>query len=299
MSTLYIVGNGFDLYHKLKSSYADFHRYVEETDNELADILENFFDLHHTDQYLWKDFENDLARFDHESYFDSYCEIDVMAESFRRSDVFGLVDELAEESENLVTRVREAFTCWIESIENPDEELLKPLMIHLSAGALFLNFNYTDTLETVYQVPKNLILYIHNNANDYSSGELIFGHSEASDGVDDSTFDENGEPTRTMFTDAQNAARSPFYAFQKDTAAVLETHREFFEKFRQLKKIIILGHSLGEVDWPYFKTISLYAPEAEWKISCYGDADHKINLARRMLGDRAKIEIINLNDLKY
>lgn len=261
MATLYVIGNGFDLYHKLQSSYAHFHEYVQDTDNELADLLENFFDLQHNDQYLWKDFENDLARFDHDSYFDSFCEIDVMAESFRRSDVFGLEDELSEESDNLVIRVREIFTSWIESIEYPEENILKPLRLQLNPKLLYLNFNYTDTLEAVYQIPKSQILYIHNNANDYTTGELIFGHSQASDGVDDSTFDEDGEPTRTLFTDAENAARSPFYAFQKDTAEVLKKHGAFFNKFGQLKKIIVLGHSLGEVDWPYFKAISAMAPD--------------------------------------
>jgi hypothetical protein len=297
MSALYVIGNGFDLYHGLTSGYADFHRYVNETDSELADILENFFDLQHNDQYLWKDFENDLARFDNDGYFSSYNEIDVLSESFRPSDCFGLEDEITEESDRLVSRVREVFTDWVGAIEYPDEPVFRDRKLKLKPAAVFLNFNYTDTLEIGYGIPKSQILYIHNNANDFS-GDLIFGHAQENDGVDDSTFDENGEPTRTMFTDAQNAARSPFYAFQKNTAEVLNDHRAFFETFKDVEEIMVLGHSLGEVDWPYFRAIAAIAPKAQWRISYHGDAAAKKSQAVNMLGKGLKIEMVQFDDLR-
>lgn len=296
MRTLFVIGNGFDLYHGLPTSYSHFNLYVKEVDPELADTLDNYFNLKCNDKYLWCDFENDLASYDNDAFFDAYNQIDVMAESFRRSDCDGLEDELLEESEKLVSKVKEVFTEWIESIEYPEvSDLIMPLL-HLGKDSIFINFNYTDTLEVFYDIPKENIKYIHNNAGDFS-GELIFGHSQLDDGVDDNTFDENGEPTRTMFTDAQNASRSPFFAFQKDTAAIIDEHLSFFDDLKDIDRIVILGHSLSVVDWPYFKVIAERCPSATWEVSYHGDAGIKREQTYNMLDNHPPLRMITFKDL--
>jgi hypothetical protein len=40
---LYIVGNGFDLHHQIKSSYSDFGEYVKTVDPELYETVEEYF----------------------------------------------------------------------------------------------------------------------------------------------------------------------------------------------------------------------------------------------------------------
>ena len=42
---LYIIGNGFDLHHNLKTSYANFCLYVRENDKELYEFLEGYVDV--------------------------------------------------------------------------------------------------------------------------------------------------------------------------------------------------------------------------------------------------------------
>ncbi|WP_282133009.1 AbiH family protein [Cellulophaga baltica] len=59
-SRLYIIGNGFDIYHGINSKYSNFKYYVEENDNDLYEMLEEYFD---TDS-LWSDFEETLAYID-------------------------------------------------------------------------------------------------------------------------------------------------------------------------------------------------------------------------------------------
>lgn len=83
------------------------------------------------------------------------------------------------------------------------------------------------------------------------------------------TWMKTGDSRRTMFTDAEDDARAPFYALQKDTEAILADHADFFEKVRDVDQIVVLGHSLGKVDWPYFQKISAHAPTAVWRISYY------------------------------
>ncbi len=89
------------------------------------------------------------------------------------------------------------------------------------------------------------------------------------------TFDEDGEPTRTPFTDAENASRAPFYELEKDTKAVLKQHRNWFNTLKDVEEVIILGHSLGKVDWPYFRAIAKLSPQARWKLSYYDDSEKR------------------------
>lgn len=272
MKKLYIIGNGFDLYHKLPSRYADFHLYVKENYAELMEKLDRYFDFRVDDNYLWSNFEQDLCRYDHAGFLDEFNYIDVLSESFKQSEFYGMEDEVREQSETLIEEIREAFVTWVESFNFAQTSGMEYELLKLDDGGRFLNFNYTDTLEELYTIPKDRILYIHNNANAYH-GNLIFGHGQRTDDGEAPTFDENGEPTRTVFTDAIGASRSPFFAFRKDTKAVLKQNRDWFHSLKDVTEVIILGQSLGKVDWPYFRAVAKQVPQAKWKLSYYGEKD--------------------------
>lgn len=219
--TLYIIGNGFDLHHGLPTRYSDFYRYISENYSELEWDFEEYFRMHIDEQYLWKQFESDLSTFDWESFFIAFNHTDVGSESFRPSEAFGLEDELITEAESIVESIKDAFKEWIESLEYPESLTDDVLLAGFQDHSRFITFNYTDTLERYYGISGDDILYIHNKADDFG-GELIFGHGaqqEAKPRPDD--LDEDGNSNRTMFTDAEDAARSVLYQFQKDTEAVI------------------------------------------------------------------------------
>lgn len=295
-SSLYIIGNGFDLFSNLKTQYSDFHNFVIQNFPDLQDRFEEYFHLETNRNYLWKNFENDLSTFNYKSLFDEFNHIDISRDSFKPSAVFGLEDEIREAVDNLVYEIRDAFTQWINEIEFPAEHIGT---FRFNENSLFIVFNYTDTLETFYKVQKSQILYIHNNSTD-NYGELILGHGlseEPSPAEED--FDESGEPTRTLFTDSENASRYPFYAFMKNTDQVLSNHAAFFNSLPAISEIIVLGHSLGKSDWPYFKRLNRLLPHSNWKISFYSNEEHDIlyDIARRELDIApGKIEMIRIED---
>lgn len=297
MNRLYIIGNGFDRYHGLPTRYADFHIYVKEYYPELLEKLERYFELSVDDDALWQNFEQDLCRYDSGDFMDTYNHIDTSSESFKYSEFYGMTDEVDEQSGSLVEEIREAFVSWVESFEFPDlmDRTYDPLK--LDTTARLINFNYTDTLEELYQVPKDRILYIHNNANAYD-GELIFGHAQKKDGKEVPTFDADGEPTRTPFTDAENASRAPFFELQKDTRSVLKQHRKWFKTLIDVEEVIILGHSLGKVDWPYFRAIAKLSPQVQWKLSYYGDSE-RADLHERAAAmlRRTDVQMITFSEL--
>jgi hypothetical protein len=277
MKTLYILGNGFDLHHGLKTRYADFHRFVAENHHDLETTLENYFNFQVDPNYLWKNFEGDLCEFNYKGFFVDLNHLDIMDDSFKPSQCFGLEDDITQQSEDLVQDIREAFLNWIESIEYPDKDQVPIPLLQFHPGSLFINFNYTDTLEELYRISKDNILYPHNNANDFS-GDLIFGHGEKEEkDPKEDELDANGDSNRTMFTHAEDTARAPFYAFQKDTDTVLADHKDFFAGLSETDQVIVLGHSLGKVDWPYFQKIATIAPTAVWSIS-YHPVEAKLQM---------------------
>ena len=66
MSTLYIIGNGFDLSHGLKTSYTDFSKWVEKNHSEIFDKIDTMINENNEvrstadDKIGWFDFESSL-----------------------------------------------------------------------------------------------------------------------------------------------------------------------------------------------------------------------------------------------
>lgn len=260
MIKLYIIGNGFDKSHNLSTGYNDFHLFVRNNYTDLENLFEEYFQLKTNEEYYWSDFENDLGTFNWRSFYKEKNNIDVLDENFRPSFTYGLEDELRQETDELVDEIKEAFEKWLNQInlEQTDKK------IDFESNSIFLNFNYTLTLEEVYKIPSERIFHIHGDVNN-TPDSLIFGHNEELE--EEPEIDEDGDSNRTMFTDAQNAAKYPFYAFQKPVNEIISTNMSFFESLRDIEEVVIWGHSLNQIDIPYFKEIIKQTKESiTWKV---------------------------------
>ena len=78
---------------------------------------------------------------------------------------------------------------------------------------------------------------------------------------------------------AQEAIREAIEGYYdnslKRTHSIIENHQSFFNSLKDVKKIVILGHSLSEVDMPYFDKIadSIMKDRVEWEISYHTQED--------------------------
>ncbi|HET6432187.1 bacteriophage abortive infection AbiH family protein [Dyella sp.] len=288
MTTLYIIGNGFDLWHGLPTSYSQFSNFAEEALRE----IENYYSFDVAQGGPWFDFENSLGRFNWSEFYDAHNHIDVASESFRPSFVYGLEDDLAEQADQHVGAIRECFQEWLSEI---DISLAEPKFA-LAPDAKFLTFNYTSTLEVVYGIPNARILYIHGKAEAFD--DLIFGHGDTME--EEPELDELGESNRTMFSDAEGAAKYPFYALQKPVRKILEQHKDFFDALGQVEKIHVIGHSLNRIDLPYFRRIAESVPAAKWIVCCF-TADEKLQRVEALVEcgvSRAQIALCTYTDLE-
>lgn len=260
MKKLYIIGNGFDLWHNLPTRYSDFYRYSK----SFLDDIERYYTFDTGDQ-PWHNFEDSLGLFEPSSFYDEYNMTDPRSESFKPSDMYGVEDDINENADRMIQSIREQFNEWIIGIDIKSASK----KLNLPIDARYVNFNYTSTLQCIYDIDDKNILHIHGNAN--KNDDLIFGHDATMEEIPE--VDESGDSNRTIFTDAQNAAKYPFYALKKPIDEVLTTHAEFFSALTDLDEINVIGHSLNHIDLPYFKKIASAARKAKWNIVIYSEQE--------------------------
>ncbi len=261
MTTLYIIGNGFDLWHELPTSYDHFYQFAK----DVLEELEPYYEVDAVQGRLWCDFEKSLGFFNWSQFYEFYDHTDVTSEDFRPSEAFGLEDELTEEAEHLVKKIRDCFHAWIDDI---DVSSAKRKM-RFAPSSRFLTFNYTATLQSVYGVDDDNVFHIHGKSDRLD--ELIFGHREAME--EEPELDENDDNNRTIFSDAEGAAKYPFYALQKPVDEIIQKNREYFESLHGITDVMVIGHSLNNVDLPYFRELAQNMVGSRWFVYCYKDEE--------------------------
>ncbi|EGK00160.1 bacteriophage abortive infection AbiH family protein [Dysgonomonas gadei] len=289
---LYIFGNGFDRYHDMKTSYSNFCRYIKANNSKVYEFLEGYFYMETDNKNLWCQFERDLGTFDYGLFFSDNDNTEPSSEGFKLSHIYGVEDDLQEQGENLSEHIRKAFRDWLIETDIPKSGYKR---LKLDKDALFLSFNYTAILPFLYRIPTENILYIHGSVE--SNGTLIFGHNRILEPIPD--FDEYGESTRTPYTDAENASKIIFNEFYKDTTIVIKENNHFFAALKDINEIIILGHSLNEIDLPYYSyMVQKVKDGALWNISWFTDKE-RINMEKVLnhLGMKKNYSFIRIEEL--
>lgn len=292
-SKLYIIGNGFDLHHDLKTSYADFCLYVRENDKELYEFLECYIDVELDKKGLWKDFENCLSTFDHVGFYSDYDHTEPSSDNFKLSDMFGVEDELTEKSEMMIEKMRQALYDWLDEIDYPEKGYKA---LPLETYSRYLTFNYTLTLNQLYSIPDENILHIHHSVATHGS-DLVFGHGSIIEEV--SLLDDgNGNYPSSSYANAEDASKMLLTYFYKDTQTIIRENEKFFDNLQNIDEFIVLGHSLNDIDLPYFNYLHKIARKAKWTISYYDDSEpEKMRDALLRAGVEDGISFIKIDDI--
>lgn len=247
MSTLVVTGNGFDIWHGLPTSYKNFY---DKYSDELSRHTQYFDDFGDTDSE-WTCFEESLGSFDHDRFLDgsSYRpSIEEMADNIKM--MYGYEDDISFNTKELIENITHSFNLWISSIKvNAAKK-----MITMPVNCKFINFNYTNTLQEVYGISEPDILHIHGKA----WKGIIFGHGRP---LRIKHFNDD-EP---WFDNPQKDAESVYDVFRKPVFNIIEHHQDTLKSYGDVKKIIVIGHSINDIDKPYFDFILKEYPEAKWE----------------------------------
>lgn len=264
---LIIVGNGFDLNLGLRSSYNYFRDELKREKNSLFDIIyDNLFEKDKNNPCLWSDFEQNISKIDHDRFV-TFWENEL-------SDAEDAAMYLTDIKDYLYTN----FTKWIKRVNTSVSKIDRK--IGFKNDCIFINFNYTTTLELCCCVPESDIYYIHGTIKNPSA--IIMGHTRYM------------EISRKYAIPKDLAFMSTYYAHQKvlleyykstdkNCLSNLKSLKNAFEGnfeslMREIKDIYILGHSLNEVDTMYFQyLVSILSNSTKWHLSYYSEQDKQRN----------------------
>ncbi|GLT21505.1 hypothetical protein GCM10007933_09570 [Zoogloea oryzae] len=266
-ASLYIIGNGFDLYHDIPSDYRDFGRYLAAVDRGTYREVEAYFNV---DNEFWWQFEQQLANFntcaaiDYASQFLMPYGADIWSDSGHHDYQY----ELDRIIEAISKTLQERFAQWVRQLSIPSLSSCNTAPLPLDPNALYLSFNYTNTLQRTYGIPDSQILHIHGKAS-APSDRLILGHGwerSASDslnhGVDMSEAD-------IRVIEGNEIVDRYFSATFKPTGQIIADNQTFFSNLKGIRQVYVMGHSLSEVDAPYYNEIikNIDSSSVRWMIS--------------------------------
>ncbi len=178
-------------------------------------------------------------------------------------------------------RYRRNSTCGLQSgfvnfrFLSPKSADIGGNRLSVDASAIFLNFNYTPSLQRLYRVPDDNILHIHGSAANPTE-RLILGHGWSPDpNPDPYRFEQIPEDADVRVIEGQRLIDRYFRDTFKPTSQVIESKASFFTRLSSVDRVFVMGHSVSEVDHPYFRVViaKIDAGRVRWKFSYYGDLD--------------------------
>lgn len=254
---LYVIGNGFDIHHCIDSKYWDFKKWVQKNrkDSNLIGLMDTFFS---NDREFWGDVENSLGEYDEEGVTD-FCEPE-NPEDFKYDHPGqwqdGLEGSIPWVFGQTMDDFRDAFDAWVRSIDISD---IEPDLT-LPQAAKYLTFNYTETLEATYRIPKENVLHIHGSRI-IPGDEFVIGHGNIRDV--DAPFRDEG--VLLPYQNAYSEVIRIMNEWAKAPESIIEKNEVFFQSLKTTKAVCIMGLSYNDIDMPYLKKIaSSVSADCKW-----------------------------------
>lgn len=322
MSALYVIGNGFDSAHNLKTSYWFFREYLKKyAENFYIRLEENYgfyqidIDDYHNgpnpqkalkrrDEYVydvfWKTIEEKLGYVNEASMLDfSQSIVDALDLESGPVGIQDTLDDYWEEQYSFINELQDYVFKWAKQIRlNKCIPLCNELVEN--KDDIFLNFNYTNTLEKVYNIPPSNVLHIHGGLPPYCGIKPILGHGNYDAIKKCKKQIENAE---RVFDEASisiyNAIADFYKSTLKDTKKILLFNSGFFNRLANIDTVKVIGHSLGKVDHPYFKKIlDSIDKNSEWFVYYYKSEEEYI-FEKEMLElgvNKDKLHVLHSNE---
>lgn len=293
---LLIIGNGFDRDHSLPTGYIDFKKYLSNSIrvNEGMEISDECIILPEIPKpsyphimikgELKTDYENekkivywlidDVAREkrdmkwgDFENYL-GQLRVEKAIEKWK-GDEFDI-----QYLKNSIVSITGFFFEWINTIDLSEaKKKEKYLSIINKKNDIAISFNYTETLESLYEMKSQNICYIHGQRE--TDPVLQHEKSMSSLGKDNSDL-VVGFDKKYLTNNTRKSILTPLY---KNTTSIIYHYKDFFDSIAtsEIKEIYSLGFSFSDVDMPYIIKIcdSLKRKQGikkvTWYITPYGN----------------------------
>lgn len=253
---LYIIGNGFDIDHGIKCKYIDFCEFLKRKNPKMIDSLNDLFD----ENELWSDFENALGNPNKEfiSKLKKLFDLNIFDNNF---------------AENL----KKSYQEWAVGLQLGNNE-----KYILNKDDFYFSFNYTATLEMLYDIPLNNVKHIHGSVIDViifqkKNCQLIVGHGVINCNEDD---------------DAYELLKNT----EKNCEEIIKNNESYFDSLKNFKidNIKCFGFSYSNIDFSYFEKLNNIFPNAKWMFGYHSnkDKDKASEYARKLKLPNGQFKII-------
>lgn len=306
---LYICGNGFDLHHGYKTGYREYREFLIKYYSHAYFKFEEFEYLDFCLSDKWCDLERSLTINYEECISDAISEYYPNLNDDSDSRWYRLDIDLEEQTKFIYDFTGKYFLEWLNQIDfsNTNNKM------SLDKSALFITFNYTNTLEKVYDIDKDNIFHIHGNLDLVGYQNILdwvipsFSTIEEAEVLEQVQVDEiNNNTVRThiQFGSIDNNAETinlelenkygqdDFYAvsiepaidhiigFSHAASKNLEKNYERLTSFisrKNINEVIILGHSIMGGDYAYYLEVIIpKLKNCNWTFYWHSLDDNKI-----------------------
>lgn len=289
MSTLYLLGNGFDIAHGIKTPYSSFRKYLSEHHETFLTRFEAMYHIQPLDDTepwyteeaqkrwddrvykdLWKKFEEDMGNPDVDGMYDTALSL---TEGMPSEGVIDTLNEYWRDEYGFSSDLQKLVLEWLLSTVDTSKCSCRKKALLNANSDFYINFNYTDTLERVYGI-KN-VLHIHGGVPSCSDIPPIMGHGNKfliHSNKERATqfFEEGIEWACAIYRAIANFAESIY----KDTDLIIGRNEQFFSSLKNVDEIVTLGLSFGDVDVPYLQRIMCeIKPQTKWYAYYYTPED--------------------------
>lgn len=265
---LYVIGNGFDIHHRIDSKYVDFKKWVQKNkDPHLVRMMDTFFS---NECDFWADIEKALGDYREEEITD-FCEPD-SPDDFKYDHPgqwqAGVEDSIPYIFGDVMDQFRDAFDEWVMSIDIRGVEA----DLQLPMASKYLSFNYTETLERFYHIPDKNVLHIHGSRL-VKGDEFVIGHNWYRDASE--PYGDDGQ--LLSYQNAYSEVIEIMNQWTKHPESIIASNKQFFRSLNNIKAVCVMGLSYNDIDMPYLKeVVTSVAPDCKWWLYYYSEDDMKM-----------------------
>ncbi|WP_353894781.1 AbiH family protein [Leuconostoc mesenteroides] len=296
MSNLFIIGNGFDLKptNSLPTQYSDFKSFMLSNDMILPSYMINWDNISYetpdggrevisenanqliatlisnsdcSPNHDWSDLEDTLGYLD----FDS-LDLDATVLDKEGTEIPGLTDENYNQYFSIIydafSSFHEVFESWISSITTDLVVPIPSIQNIIDKNDIFINFNYTPTLEKKYNVDAKKILHIHGVQG---KNNLLFGHKHTDNMSED-------DIRYYALSDGINNINNLLLKNTNIGLCRLDNFLSTTTDLNEITDVYSIGFSYGLVDRDYIKKILAdLSPTQQitWHFDDYDQKEHQ------------------------
>lgn len=240
---------------------------------------------------LWSEFEEKMGQPNISEMMDASTS--VLADMDLDGGLIGIGDTMNSywaDKYGYVKKFEQYVKEWIESVDTSDITPKRRALIE--STDYFLNFNYTDLLENVYKIEN--VLHIHGGVASVTDRDPIMGHCNYKDIEDHCRWaEESDEKFDEGEASIHRAVVNYLKSIYKDTELIIGLHKAFWDKLKNVDKVVIIGWSAGNADLPYLRKIrESVSKNTKWYAYFYDDKAYKALNAAMIEGDiEGKFEV--------